>query len=128
MKRWIDVLPSPFNRNPGVVVVMAPTTASSRVISTKDKYELGVLEIAGRQLGLQVVYPQLATYPSHEDIFRAARIQMARPAYVGELLAIPQRLLIDEETPLVFIRDAMWRPYLHLRRYVTGLAKDKNAN
>lgn len=126
MKRWIDLLPAPFNRNPQVGVVMAPLTATSRAIS-RDRYELGVLEVGERVFGLQVLQPQLATYIAHEDVFRANKIPMAKPEYVGELLTIPQDMLIEEDhVPLVFIRDAMWRPFLHLRRFAHQLTKRKN--
>lgn len=129
MKRWTDLLPGPFARNPHVGVVLAPTAAVSKVISTRDKYELGVLEHEGNTFGLQVIHPQLATYVAHEDAFKAHRIRMAPTVYVGELAKVPQEYLLEEEyVPLVFIRDAMWRPYLHLRRYVSGITKKKGVD
>lgn len=129
MKRWTDLLPGPFTRNPAVHIVMAPNKAVSKVISTRDKYELGVLELGEKQWGLQVIHPQLATYTAHADIFVANRIPMARPEYVGELLTIPQHLLVEDEyIPLVFIRDAMWRPYLNLRKYAAQITKRKGVD
>lgn len=129
MKRWIDLLPAPFNRNPEVVVINGPKGAVSKTISTRERYELGVLEYEDKLAGLQVIHPQLATYAAHEDVFRTNSIPMAPPSYIGELLTLPQNILLDEErVPLVFIRDAMYRPYLNLRGYAARLTKRKGVD
>jgi hypothetical protein len=127
VKSWIELLPAPFHRNPQVAVIMAPLSAGTRIITTRDKYELGVLELEdGKQLGLQVVHPQLATLGAHMDVFSLMKIPMAEPAYVGLVEDIPNSLLMEEErTPFLLLPDAMYRPYFHLRRYVAGITKAK---
>jgi len=129
VKDWTELLPGSWQRNPVVSLVLAPARAVSRAVSTRDKYELGVLEIDDAQVGLQVIHPQLATYIAHVDIFKAHKIPMADREYVGPLVDLPQHLLLDEENvPLLFLRDAYWRPYLNLRRYCAQMTKKNGSS
>ena len=133
MRNWTEVLPDQWRGNPGVILVTAPRDAKSKVMVLKSGEMLGVLQQeaphVGRVLhGLQVIYPELATYPAHQDFFDKVHIPMLPPRYIGPLLELPQNLLTTDLVPLLFLRDAMYTPYLDVISYMKKLLPDHEKN
>lgn len=127
---WCELLPSPWDQDPYVVVVLSPLDAKACTVRQKGGgYSLGCLEFAsGRIRGIQVLEPKLASYPAHSDVFDLCRVQMLDPHYVGKLSGLPDELTANDFAPIILMRDAMWRPGLNLRQYCTGGQDPKYAN
>lgn len=126
-KEWNSLLPSMYARNPYVVVVMPSIRAAVLTMKTREGIQVDVCEWDGKKHGLQVVEPELATYPAHQDIFDQLHIPMLPVRWMGKVNDVPNELLCsDDFTPLFLLRDAMWRPYLHVRRYVGRMTKEVN--
>lgn len=122
MKRWYELLPEPWDTNPTVLVVFARPGSKVLMLESASGHTLGVLEKGGKRTGLHVLHPQLTTPAEHEAIFARHQIEMAAPAWSGELDKIPNDLLMySEDLPLLFHVTAMYKPFLQLRNYMTQL-------
>ncbi len=120
--KWTDVLPTPFNLDPEVVVVLAPNQASWKLLESKDgEVQLCVLELAttGNQYGLQVIKPRLDTWQEHSDYFEKYGRQMAHPVFVGRLSDVPQAVLMHKGLcPLAFVKEDMGTAFINLKVFM----------
>ena len=128
-KFWWELLPAPFNKNPNVLLVMAPTGTKVHELETSHGQRIMCLEVGDTKRGLNVLSPKLKTVPEHLAVFDSVGVDMMDPVYVGKLNDLPQEwLLKDELIPLLFVRDEMYRPFLQLRSHMKTLSKEKNGS
>ncbi len=114
---WWELLPGDYKTNPKVIVVMSGVDWTGHLMNLPSGKTLGVLQTPGGFRGLQVLSPMLDTYMEVVAEFDANGMEMADPAFIGRLGDIPQDLLLKTDFyPLVFLREAMWRDHLNLRR------------
>ncbi len=124
-RSWTEMLPAPWDQNPEVVVVMAPSNARFQAREIPgDNRILGCLSVGEkpnqRVMGLQVLSPLVDNYFETEKIFASVGATMVMPGHIGRLSEMPQRLLMSSDfIPLVFLKHAMSTKYLNLRQ--TGM-------
>lgn len=120
MLSWIDLLPSPFNKDPMVVLVLAPNGAKVQVLEVlSSKDIITVLELEnGERMGLQVIVPVLKLWEEHAVVFSKYDIRMAPFVYSGRLSNVPQSTLLHQGMcPLVFCSKAMDVAFLNLKSF-----------
>lgn len=100
-----------------MIVIMRPIGAKTKLLITGGGDVLGVLEHNGKYQGLQIIVPQLEVYAEHLNMFHAARIPMAQPAYIGPLKDMPQALCSGDFAPLIILTERMHEPYFDLVGY-----------
>lgn len=115
---WTRLLPSPWDEDPNVVVVLAPKGSKYSTRETPDhETEFGCMDANGIVLGLQVLKPKLMTYSENRLMFSQMNGRMAKPAYTGPLSKVPQKLLNTADfVQMVFMTEEMHRPYLNLKK------------
>lgn len=125
-REWFEVLPAPYNEDVEVVCVMKPESWELRAVESKDeKYKFGVLVSPKKTImGLQVlgcnVKQTCDTWPEHQAVMREYGIEAANPAYIGPMARFPQALSLElDRSPLLFVRDSLWRSHLDLRKMWT---------
>lgn len=116
-------LPEEFQNNPNVVVVCVPRRSQTRVGATPDGYRVGLLETKKGVRGLQIIGAG-GNYVDHQTIIEDQyKVQMADYQYVGALSRLPEKLLLGDDLPLIFLRDKMGEPYLNLKQYLWHVSK-----
>ncbi len=123
-RRWTDVLPEEYRRDPEVVVVTVKKGATTRVGTSHDGWHVGVLETLNGIRGLQVIGAG-GGYLDHQEIIeRRYGIPMADPSFIGPLSRLTDDALLSDLHPLVFLRDRLGVPYLPLKQFLWEIAKD----
>jgi hypothetical protein len=119
-RSWVEMLPEPWDKDPKVVVVMAPREAKYQVREMPDtKTHYGVMTVGERIFGLQVLNRKgCEHYIDHEREFQKVGCQMAMPAHIGKLSEISPKLLNTADfRALLFMADKMTVPYFNLPDY-----------
>ncbi len=127
LKCWTKALPGVYATDPFVVVAMLPEESEVYVAEQKNGTQLGIAKYRGITTGLQVMGDQkLNMWIEHEAVFADYGVEMARPFHIGRISTIPDGLLMHSDlTPIVFFRDAMWRPFWSLRAYLRSEDTEK---
>lgn len=123
-RKWVEMLDSPWDEDPEVVVVMVPNDAKIQVRQTMDEAcEFLCVQTDEGLLGLQVIKPEMDTYSEHNMAFRHLGGRMLRPAHFGRLSNLPQKFLQSTDfKALVFNKDHMCHEFLDLLQAGTLLA------
>jgi len=124
VRRWFEVLPSPYNIEKPVVALLLPMDWDCQGADLKrDKRSIMVATSKNEEkaLGLQVFDPNLMKYEEHLEVFDRCGVKTPTAAYIGAVSLLPQRLLMDEDvTVLLFSRDEFWRRPIDLKRCWKG--------
>ncbi len=120
---WINMLPAPWDQDPHVVVVMVPTEAKFAHRESSDKTTVfGCLEHNNNSYGLQILRPMMNSYEEHRKVFNSHGADMARPAFIGYVSEIPQKLMMSNDfIPLLFRTQHMSDEFLNVRAAGLGM-------
>ncbi len=122
-KPWMAVLPEEFRDNPNVIVVCVPRRSQTRIGATPDGYRVGLLETKKGVRGLQILGAG-GNYVDHQTLIEDQyRIPMADYQYAGALSRLPDKLLLNDELPLIFLRERFGEPYLNLKQFLYHVSK-----
>jgi len=128
---WMVVLPESYHDNPNIVVVSVKKGTMTRIGMTPDGYRIGLLETPQGVRGLQVIGAG-GGYVDHQTVIEDQyKVRMADYQYSGALSRMPDKLLLDDDCPLLFLRDRMGEPFFHLKQYLWTVSKgddDRNLN
>lgn len=125
--KWTDLLPAPLNSDPEVVVILAPKGASAEIRETLDgKLGFGLMIANGKTRGLQVIYPEISNWDDNRKVFKQRKITPATVRYRGPLSEIPNKALMGDTVPLVFLAHAAFKPYVSIKSVVNNLEKVGN--
>lgn len=120
---WFHVMPEEYRDNPNVVVVLVKKGARTRIAPSPDGFQVGILDTKRGARGLQVIGAS-GTYADHTSIIEGRyRLPMADAKYIGPLSRLPDRVLLDEEFPLFFLKDALGTPFLNFKQFIWNISK-----
>lgn len=122
-QKWTDVLREPLNSDPQVVIVMAPKGASSEIRETLDqKLIVGFMVVRGKdgeiRRALQVLHPQISSWDENREVLTQKGMKPAVVRYRGPLSQIPDKCLLGDAMPLVFLENAAFLSYFNLKEEV----------
>lgn len=116
------VLPEAYHDNPYVIVVCVPPRAQTR-LGVINGYRVGLLETKKGVRGLQIIGAG-GNYVDHQTVIEDQyHVPMAEYQYAGALSRLPDKLVMSDELPLIFLRERMGEPYLNLKQYLYHASK-----
>lgn len=126
VRNWTSILPTPFDEDPMVVVIMAVRGTGTSIGTTRDGRRVHLIDHLNGSRGLHVIGHEGAYMEHREIIEEEAGVPMADPAYIGRLSELPSYVTQSDLVPLIFDRDHLGRPYLNLKSWLYNHSAERD--